>query len=114
MNFEDGVKEWVQLDNQLRVYNEKIKQVKERKAELFDKIAGNEDVFDTQLHNKTIQISDGRLKFTKTRVASPLTFKYLQSTMGKIIRNEQQVEQIIQYLKDNREIKLVPEIKRYS
>jgi len=113
MSFEDNIKEWVALDNQLKVYNDKIREIKEKRTRLSDKIVGG-DNFDSHLCNKTLQISDGKLKFANTKVTAPLTFKYVQSSLSNIIRNETQVAQIIQYLKEHREIKMVPEIKRYS
>ncbi len=114
MSFEDYIKEWVQLDNELKLYNERARTIRDRKTELLDKILGENREFDKTLNNRTIDISDGKLKFQNTKQTSPLTFKYLQDSLHKIIRNEKQVEQIVNYLKENREIKLVPEIKRSS
>jgi|TARA_B100000123_G_C25553462_1_gene350647 hypothetical protein len=114
MSFEENIKEWVQLDNELKLYNERARTIRDRKAELLDKILGENREFDKNLNNRTIDISDGKLKFQNSKQTSPLTFKYLQDSLHKIIRNEKQVEQIVNYLKENREIKLVPEIKRSS
>lgn len=114
MSFEENIKEWVQLDNELKLYNERARTIRDRKAELLDKILGENREFDKTLNNRTIDISDGKLKFQNSKQTSPLTFKYLQDSLHKIIRNEKQVEQIVNYLKENREIKLVPEIKRSS
>ena len=113
MSFEENIKEWVSLDNQLKLYSDKIKQIKEKKASVSDKIVGI-DNFETRLCNKSLEISDGKLKFVNSRVSSNLTFKYVEDSLKKIIPNEEQVSRIIQYLKENREIKIVPEIKRYS
>ena len=44
-------------------------------------------------------------------VASQLSFKYLEKKLGDIIKNPSQVEQIVTYLKQKREIKVVTEIK---
>lgn len=111
MSFEENIKEWVALDNQLKLYNDKIKQIKEKRAIVSDKIVGIDD-FETKLCNKSLNISDGKLKFTYTRSTTTLSFKYVEESLKKIIRNEQQVEQILKYLRDNREIKMIPEIKR--
>jgi Family of unknown function (DUF5760) len=61
-----------------------------------------------------VQISDGKLKFAQTRVTAPLTLKYVEKSLGEIIKNETQVKQIMDYLKQKRESKIVPEIKRFS
>ena len=66
------------------------------------------------LSNATIQISDGNLKFANTRVIAPLTFKYLEKSLGEIIKSESQSKQIIDYLKQHREVKQIQEIKRIT
>tara|TARA_Y100000816_G_scaffold30830_1_gene19714 strand:- start:38892 stop:39233 length:342 start_codon:yes stop_codon:yes gene_type:complete len=113
MSFEDNIKEWVALDNQLRLYQDKIKQIRDKRTTVSDKIL-NVDSFETRLKNKTLEISDGKLKFVSTKVSPSLSFKYVEDSLTKIIKNEKQVEIIMRYLKENREIKMVSEIKRYS
>lgn len=113
MSFEDNIKEWVALDNQLKLYNDKIKQLRDKRTLVSDKIL-SVDNFETKLKNRTLEISDGKLKFVSTKISPSLSFKYVEDSLSKMIKNERQVEQIMRYLKENREIKIVPEIKRYS
>jgi hypothetical protein len=54
------------------------------------------------------------LKFAQSKVTNPLTFKYLEKCLGEVIRNENQVTQILDYVKKQREIKTIYEIKRFS
>jgi hypothetical protein len=61
-----------------------------------------------------VQISDGKLRFVNTKVSSPLTFKYVEKSLGEVIKNQTQVKQIVEYLKEKRDVKVVPEIKRFS
>ena len=72
------------------------------------------DRLKNNLSNATVKISDGKLKFTNTKVQEPLTFKYLEKTLGEVIKNESQVKLIMEHLKQKRSIKIVPEIKRFS
>ena len=62
MSFEDNIKEWVALDNQLKLFNDKIKQLRDKRMSVSDKIL-NVDSFESRLKNKTLEISDGKLKF---------------------------------------------------
>jgi hypothetical protein len=41
-----------------------------------------------------------------------LTFKHLETCLSEIIKNEEQVKKIIEYVKNKREVNYVPEIKR--
>jgi len=111
MSFEEKIQQWVSLDNQMKILNEKMKELRERKNNLHDGITCY--VEEHNLVNATVQISDGKLKFTNTRVAAPLTFKCVEKSLGEVIKNESQVRQIVDYLKQKREIKIVPEIKRF-
>lgn len=112
MSFENHVQQWVSLDNQLKIYNEKIKELREKRHALTENI--QQHVKNNQLSHSVIHISDGKLKFVETRVAEPLTFKYLEKTLSEIIKNETQVKTIMDHIKQKREIKVVSEIKRLS
>jgi FtsZ-binding cell division protein ZapB len=112
MSFEQNIQQWVSIDNQIRLLNDKIHELREKKHNLCENITSH--VENNNLRNATVQISDGKLKFVTTKVAAPLTFKYLEKSLGEVIKNQTQVKQIVEYLKDNRDTKVVPEIKRIS
>jgi len=112
MSFENEIKQWVQLDNQLKELNERTKVLREKRNTLEKNITSY--AASNNLSNSLVQISDGRLKFTNTKVPEPLTFKYLEKTLAEIIKNENQVKLIMEHIKQKREIKIVPEIKRFS
>jgi hypothetical protein len=112
MSFENQIQQWVSFDNQLKQINEKVKELREKKNNLEQSITNY--AFSNNLSNSTVQISDGRLKFSNTKVAEPLTFKYLEKTLSEVIKNESQVKLIMEHLRQKRNIKIVPEIKRFS
>ena len=109
--FEQQIQQWVSLDNQLKVYNEKIRELREKRQAMQETLINYAET--NKLENSTIQISDGKLRFTNTKVSGPLTFKYLEKTLGTIIKDENQSKRILDYIKQQREIKVVPEIKRF-
>jgi len=112
MSFENQIQQWVQMDNQLKQLNERTKELREKKNTLEKNITSY--VSSNNLSNSTVQIGDGKLKFANTKVPEPLTFKYLEKTLGEIIKNESQVQLIMEHIKQKRTIKIVPEIKRFS
>ena len=73
MSFEDNIKKWVQLDNQIKIYSDKLKQLRDEKSLLTNNLMSQAD--DNNYKNAVIQITDGKLKFTTTKVQSPLSFK---------------------------------------
>ncbi len=111
MIFEEKIQQWVSLDNQLKILNEKVREIRDKKTNIGNSI--NTYIETNNLSNATIQISDGKLKFANTKVAPPLSFKYVEKSLGEIIHNEEQVTKIVNYLKKNRETKTVQELKRY-
>jgi hypothetical protein len=112
MSFEEKIQQWVSLDNQLKIMNEKVREIRDKKTNLGNSI--NTYIETNNLSNATIQISDGKLKFVNTKVAPPLSFKYVEKSLGELIKNEAHVKHIVDYLKQKREYKVVPEIKRFS
>ena len=112
MSFENQIQQLVSLDNQLKQLNEKVKELRDKRNNLEQNITNYAS--ENNLSNATIQISDGKLKFTNTRVPEPLTFKYLERSLGEVIKNESQIKLIMEHIKQKRNIKIVPEIKRFS
>ena len=112
MSFESRIQQWVSVDNQLKKINEQTKELREKRNELEQNITAYAQ--SNNLSNATVKIGDGRLKFANTRVPEPLTFKYLEKTLSSVINNETQVNLIMDQIKQNRNIKIVPEIKRFS
>jgi len=112
MSFENQIQQWVSVDNQLKQLNEKVKELRDTRNNLEENITNYAS--QNNLSNATVQISGGKLKFANTKIPEPLTFKYLEKTLGEVIKNESQVKLIMEHLKQKRAIKVVPEIKRFS
>lgn len=112
MSFENKIQQWIQLDNQLKKLNEQVKQLREQRNSLESNLttyAKFNNMVDT-----TIKVNSDKIKFVDTKVPEPLTFKYLEKTLGGIIKNESQVQLIMEHIKQKRAVKVFPEIKRFS
>lgn len=112
MSFEQQIEEWVILDNQLKIINDKIKNIRERKNIIAKNVLSH--VEENHLTNANIKTKDARIKFVTTNITPPITFKYLETCLQEIIKNETQVKKIIEYVKLRREIKHTIEIKRFN
>jgi len=111
MNFEQTIQQWVLLDNQVKIYNEKLKELRNKRDNIEEKLS--QHALNNNLTNSVIKITDGKIKFVNTKTTSPLTFKYLEKSLGEIIKNTEQVSSIINHVRNNRECKIVPELKRF-
>ena len=112
MSFENQIQQWVLVDNQLKSLNDKMKVLRETRNALSGNITNYAQK--NNLSNSTVNISDGKLKFVNTKVQAPLTFKFLEKTLGEVIHNEVPATYIVEQLKDKRDVKIIPEIKRFS
>lgn len=109
-SFASNVKKWVLLDSQLKMANEKMKTLREEKNQLGNKICNH--LQETGNSHRKIMIHDGDLKVYEKKEYSPLTFSFLEQHLGKIMTDPQQVNYVIQYLKEQREIKTSNDLKR--
>jgi ferritin len=110
-NLEKSIQRWVELDNELKLLNDQVKDLRTRKNDMEDKII--DYVNEHDINNYVVNISDGKLKFCETKQTMPITLGFLEKCLGDIISNQNQVKQIMEYIKGKREHKVVPEIKRY-
>ena len=110
MSLEENIKKWVSIDNQLKTVNDKAKELREMKNNAEEFIL--EYVETKKMTNATVNISDGKLRFVSTKQTAPLTLKYVEECLSNCIKNEEQVTSIMNYIKESREIKYVPDIKR--
>ena len=106
----ENIKNWIVLDDQLKILNEKLKQLRELRTTLTENICKTVDN-SNNIKNK-IGIKGGELKIGKKNDYKPLTFSYIETCLGNLLSDKKQIDFIIQYLKDNREITCSPDIKR--
>lgn len=110
MSLEENIKKWVSLDNQLKTLTEKTKELREARSTTEELIL---DYVETKkMNNATVNISDGRLRFISSKQTAPLTLKYVEECLTQCIANQETVEKIMDYIKEKREVKYVPDIKR--
>jgi len=106
--FIEDVKKWALLESQLKIVNEKTRKMRDMKNDLSEKITN----YMLETNNSKIKLSDGEIRLYDKKDYSPLTFGYIENSLGNIIQDKEQLEYVVQYLKDNREITTSPEIKR--
>ena len=109
--FDKQIQKWIELDNKLKKINSEIKTTREMKNDLEASIM--DVVNNKKLLNTSIATMDGRLRFIETKTSNPLSLTFIEQCLNEIIPNSSQVQHILKYIKDKREIKINSEIKRY-
>jgi len=112
MSLEENVKKWVVLDNKIKEINNDLKNIRLEKIKYNKSIL--EYISNNNLDNVTIKINDGKLKFVNTNYSQPLTYKFIYDSLNQYYHNEDKAIEIIRFIKGQREIKPVKEIKRYT
>jgi uncharacterized protein YdcH (DUF465 family) len=106
--FVEDVKRWALIDSQLKIVNEKTRKMRDMKNELSEKITK----YMSENEHSKIKLSDGELRLYDKKEYSPLTFGYIEKTLAKIIQDHEQLDYVVKYLKENREITTISDIKR--
>lgn len=107
--FVENVQKWLLYEQQLKLVSEKSKQIRESKNKTTEYLCQYMEKHGLS-HNK-IKISDGELKMVEKKDYSPLTYGYVEECLAKIITEKENVGFIMEYLKNNREIKISKEIR---
>lgn len=108
--FVENIQRWVKLDTQIKSVNEKLKKAREVKNQLLNNIVGY--VESNNMEATKIEISDGELRFYEKREYQPITFTYIEESLGKLIVDKKQVDCIMDYLRENREVTVSTDIRR--
>jgi hypothetical protein len=108
--FIDNVKQWVHVDSQLKIINEKTRKVRETKHMLNNDIC--KYMSENNLTHNKIGITDGELRIVEKKEYPPLSYGYIERTLAEIIPDKKQLDYLIQHLKEKREITTVLDIKR--
>tara|TARA_B100000508_G_C11446990_1_gene271920 strand:+ start:1039 stop:1380 length:342 start_codon:yes stop_codon:yes gene_type:complete len=111
MSFEKNIQSWVSLDNQLRILNNKTRELREQRNSFSESII--KYVETNRLDNSVVEISDGQLRFANVNSQQSLTFKFLENAL-KELYPENEVKKIIEYIKSKRTVQQHMDIKRFS
>ena len=108
--FQTNIKDWVSIDNRIKKLQQDVRDLRMTKSNLTDNIFNYAE--QNNLENAVIQISDGKLKFQNVKSTSPLTFGYLKQCLLECMENEDQVNELIKYIKTKRTTKTSYDIRR--
>tara|TARA_B100001027_G_scaffold216251_2_gene192071 strand:+ start:979 stop:1320 length:342 start_codon:yes stop_codon:yes gene_type:complete len=111
MSFEKSIQSWVSLDNELKILNNKTRELREKRNLVSDSII--KYVQTNRLDNSVVEISDGQLRFANVNSQQTLTFKFLENTL-KELYTDNEVKKIINYIKSKRNVQQHMDIKRFS
>lgn len=110
MEIESSIKEWVQLDNNLKRLNNEALEIRKKKTNLTENIF--KYLNENNMNNTVINISDGKLNFVNSLNYSILSYKFLEDCLNEYYNDKDKTKDMIDFIKNKRKINYVKSIKR--
>jgi hypothetical protein len=110
--FSSNIKEWNILDKKIKVLQENLNTLKNQKTIIKENIINY--VENNNLNNAVIKVDNNQLRFIKYKQVQPLTFKFLKNCLDDCIEDSSQVDLLIEYIKNQRDIIEYLDIKSYK
>lgn len=104
------VQEYSAIDDELQELSAKQKLLRERKTALQTIII--QTMKERNLENRTMKQGANHFCIGTRKQYSALTFSYLESVFDKMIPDKTNRNYLLQYLRENREVKTVDELKK--
>lgn len=103
------VQQYIAIDDELQSLQEQQRQLRERKQQVQSQII--KTMKDHKLDHRTMKLGSHQLSIGSRKQYSALSFSYIQSSLEQLIPDKEHRDYVLQYLRDNREVKTVEEIK---
>lgn len=99
----------IQIQQELDSLNEKQKELRQQKNNLQDSII--QYMKENDMDHRSVKMGNHQMYIASRKQYSGITFHYLDKMLGNIIPDENQKSYVLKYLRENREIKDVPELR---
>jgi seryl-tRNA synthetase len=103
------IKEWIQIDNEMKELQKGLRERRERKKELTN------DLVNTMKQNEIdcFDINDGKLVYSKNTVKSSINKKHILNTIGEYFRDTpEQAKELCEHILNTRSEVVKETIKR--
>ena len=102
------IKEWVKIENDIKILQKSIKQHREKKKSLTSNLV--EIMKENEID--CVNITEGKILYTNNKVKSTITKKHLFESLDKFFKNDKElINNIANHILDTRKIKPVENIK---
>ncbi len=109
-NFKQVMKQWIAVDNKIRIENQNLKTLRTERNQLTQTACSI--IKANSWETKKIEAPDSKIVFVNKKEYTPLTFAFLEKHLAEIIPEPENVKLIITHLKNKREPKVTADLKR--
>ena len=108
---EQNILKWIQFDNKIKEYNDKMKLLKEERdkisGSMIQEVSTNEDLPVYNVTNLNTSIA-----FQKTNVYENYTNKFYKECFSEFLGSEEKAEDLLKFMKQKRKVEQKINIKR--
>lgn len=108
--FTRDVQQYVKLDQQIQSLQSQLKALRQEKQAAQDRVA--ETMIANQWQKRTLDVGQQQLALVERKQYECLSFTYLENKLTTIIPDSVQRDYVLKYLKDQREVKTVHELRQ--
>ena len=111
-NFNSNVVKWIEYDNEIKKYNDKIKSIKSDKISLEVDILSH--IENNNLKNNVFNLPSysSKLQYNSNKSYETMTNKFLLDNFTKYFNNEDKAKELLEFLKNNRKYENKASLKR--
>lgn len=105
--FVDNIKRWLECDKRLAELQKEMREIKKTKKTLTDNLTETMKSSEVEV----IDINNGQICYTKSKVKQGINKKYLDQVLNKYYSNPTMAKEICDFILDGRETKLKDNIR---
>ena len=110
--FNSNVVQWMEYDNQIKQYNDKIKSIKSDKSSLEVDILSHIENNDLKNNVFNLPSYSSKLQYNSNKSYETMTNKYLLDNFTKYFNDENKAKELLEFLKSNRKFEPKITLKR--
>jgi len=110
--FKENIQKWALIDSKLKTINEHTKKLRTMKNELSESIS--QYMTENNLADKKINLPTGEVRLAEKKEYSTLSFSYIELCLENIISDKSQIDFIMNYLREQREVSITQELRLIS
>lgn len=104
------IREWVSIDNEITILNEKLREKREKRREI------NDFIFHYLKEKNTpkirVNLLDGHITSATTNTYNPISLKLLLNAFKEYFGDEEKAQHLLEFVKSQRELIATNELKR--
>ena len=112
MDLNSNIKKWVNIDTEIKNLNILLKKKREERNSILKSVLHYKNTNSLELENKIIKYNSEILKFVSYRQYNAITYDFIKECLHQLINDKEQIDFIINYLKQKRKYKDIEDIKR--